>query len=78
MIIREQYLLLVSRLLGREIKTVSNKHLLWLVSLFIGFLIAAFVVPQHNRTLLIYALAFDLAATIVAGVILELYRKPHP
>ena len=78
MMIRERYLLLVSRLLGKEIKTISNKHLLWLISLFTGILIAAFVIPEHNRALLVYALIVEMLIATAAGVALELYRKPQP
>ncbi len=78
MMIRKRYLLLVSRLLGKEIKTISNQHLLWLISLFTGLLIAAFVIPEHNRELLLYALLIELLIAIVAAIILELYRNPQP
>jgi len=75
---RERYLLLLSRLVGKDIKTISNQHLVWLISLFTGLLIAAFVIPEHNRALLVYALIFELLMAIAAAVILELYRKPQP
>lgn len=73
------YLFLVSKVLQREIKTITNRHLLWIAGLFIAFLLNVFVFPKHHdRMHFVYATIGYLSVMIPLGIGLELFRKPPP
>lgn len=74
--VKEWYLALLSKLLSREIKTITNGHLLWVAAIFYSFLLNVFVFPKHHENLhLVYAAIGYLVIMIPLGVALELFRK---
>lgn len=75
--VKEWYLALLSKLLGKEIKTITNRHLLWAAAIFYTFLWSLFVFPKHHeRVYLIYESIGYLVIMVPLGVALEFFRKP--
>ena len=74
--VKEWYLALLSKMLRKDIKTITNGHLLWVTAIFYTFLLNVFVLSKHHENLyLIYGAIGYLVIMIPLGVALEFFRK---